>query len=73
VTISGYRGVVIGWLHAFIDVGPESVGPAREFWSSVAGWPVSAPWDEHPEFHSLMPPSPNATSIGPKPSSPRRR
>lgn len=41
-------------MHAFVDVG--TVEPAQSFWSAVTGWPVSAPWDDHPEFHSLMPP-----------------
>jgi glyoxalase superfamily protein len=45
---------MIDWMHAFVDV--DTVEPTRSFWSAVSGWPVGAPWDDHPEFHSLEPP-----------------
>jgi Glyoxalase-like domain len=43
-------------MHAFVDVPAGHVEPARAFWSAVTGWPVGHPWQEHPEFASLVPP-----------------
>jgi hypothetical protein len=48
--------VPIAWMHVFIDVPPDLVDPAREFWSAVTGWPPTRPWEAHPEFVSLTPP-----------------
>jgi hypothetical protein len=46
----------IAWMHVFIDVPPDLVDPAHEFWSAVTGWPPTRPWEAHPEFVSLTPP-----------------
>lgn len=44
------------WVDVFVDV-PEAQGEtARRFWSQALGWPVGAPWENHPEFTSLEPP-----------------
>lgn len=42
-------------MHAFIDIGADAVETTCGFWSAVTGWPIGAPWPEHPEFHSLEP------------------
>lgn len=50
------RGVTVPRMQAFIDVPAAQVEDARDFWSSVTGWPPGQPWDGHPEFTSLVPP-----------------
>jgi hypothetical protein len=43
------------WLHAVIDA-PESHHPAQAtFWAEALGWPVGAPWPDHPELRSFEP------------------
>lgn len=48
-------GSVVTWMLAFVDVGAEDVEATCAFWTAVSGWPVGAPWPEHPEFRSLEP------------------
>ena len=43
------------WLHAFVDVPPQSADRSARFWAAVAGARIGAPWPGHPEFRSLEP------------------
>lgn len=47
---------MVTWMHAFIDVDADAVETTCRFWSEATGWPVGAPWRDHPEFQSLEPP-----------------
>jgi hypothetical protein len=47
----------MSWVHAFLDVPDDEHAVAAEFWGRVLGWPVSEPWDGHPEMSSFEPPA----------------
>jgi hypothetical protein len=47
----------MSWVHAVIDVPAELHAATAEFWQRVSGWPVGAPWPDHPELRSFEPPS----------------
>ena len=36
------------WLHAFVDVPPQSADRSAGFWAAVAGARIGAPWPGHP-------------------------
>lgn len=43
------------WLHAVIDVPAGEHAVASAFWQQVLGWPLGAPWPQHPELASFEP------------------
>ena len=47
-----------GWLHVVLDA--PAVEPTGAFWSAVLGWPLGAPWPDHPELRSFVPPDGDA-------------
>lgn len=44
------------WLHVFVDVAPNVAEESATFWSAALGWPLGAPWPDHPEFRSFTAP-----------------
>ena len=46
-----------GWLHVVLDAPVE---PTGAFWAAVLGWPLGAPWPDHPELRSFVPPDGDA-------------
>jgi predicted enzyme related to lactoylglutathione lyase len=46
----------LDWVHVFVDLPADTVERTRAFWSRALGWPVGQPWQEHPEFTTLLPP-----------------
>jgi hypothetical protein len=44
------------WLHAVIDVPLDQLRLRAAFWGLADGWPVGAPWQDHPELCSFEPP-----------------
>jgi hypothetical protein len=49
--------MTISWVHAFIDVPAAQIADTQRFWSSATGGVVTSPWEGHPEFVSLQPPT----------------
>jgi predicted enzyme related to lactoylglutathione lyase len=45
------------WLYVSFDVPDEAAEAAQQFWPAVLGWQLGEPWEGHPEFRSLRPPS----------------
>ncbi len=43
-----------GWLHVVLDV--PDLEPTATFWAAALGWPLGAPWPDHPELRSFTPP-----------------
>lgn len=50
----------LDWIDVFVDVPASHADAARRFWSQTLGWPVGAPWADHPEFASFEPPEGDA-------------
>ena len=45
----------MSWLHAVIDVPTAQLAATVRFWESACGWPLGAPWSDHPELRSFEP------------------
>ena len=45
----------MSWLHAVIDVPTAQLAATVRFWESACGWPLGAPWLDHPELRSFEP------------------
>ena len=48
---------LVNWLYVSFDVPADAAGAAESFWPAVLGWQLGEPWEGHPEFRSLRPPS----------------
>ena len=46
----------MSWVHAVIDVPATHHAAAADFWRRASGWPLGAPWPNHPELRSFEPP-----------------
>ena len=45
----------MSWLHTVIDVPTAHLAAMVRFWESASGWPLDAPWSDHPELRSFEP------------------
>lgn len=45
------------WIYVSFDVPESAAGAEQAFWPAVLGCELGEPWQGHPEFRSLLPPS----------------